>query len=322
MVRYISGRVLGLVLVLLVTSFVVFSAVHLAPGDPVTFLMRGRPITPQARAAITEQYHLDDPFFTQYFKWLGDVVTGDFGRSVQFRQDVGTLINDKLPTTLFLIAYSMILICIFGIGLGILSALKPGIVDRTVLVGTGISTATPAFASGTVLIAVFGRMLGWFPTFGSGDDAGFTGRVQHLTLPAIALALTFTGLLARVTRAAMLDELGREHVEVARSRGVPGGEVVRKHVLRNALGPIVTVVGTMVASLMVSTSIVETVFSTDGVGSLLIRSVTNKDFPVVQALTLLIVAVFVIVNLIVDLLQPLIDPRLSLTQSTKRRGAS
>ncbi|NUS57943.1 MAG: ABC transporter permease [Streptomycetaceae bacterium] len=320
MVRYISGRVLGLVLVLLVTSFVVFSAVHLAPGDPVTFLMRGRPITPQARAAVTEQYHLDDPFFTQYFKWLGNVLTGDFGRSVQFRQDVGTLIDEKLSTTMFLIAYSMVIICVVGIGLGILSALKPGIVDRTVLIGTGISTATPAFASGLVLTAVFSRMLGWLPSYGSGD--GFTGRLQHLTLPAIALALTVTGLLARVTRAAMLDELGREHVEVARSRGVPGGEVVRKHVLRNALGPIVTVVGTMVASLLVSTSIVETVFTTDGVGSLLIRSVTNKDFPVVQALTLLIVAVFVIVNLIVDLLQPLIDPRLSLTQSTKRRGAS
>ncbi|MEU0940896.1 MULTISPECIES: ABC transporter permease [unclassified Embleya] len=310
LLRFLLGRLVGLVLVLFATSFVVFSAVHLAPGDPVSFLMRGRPVTPAARAALTAQYHLDEPFAKQYFLWLGDVLGGDFGRSVQFRQDVAELISQKLPTTLFLIVYAMVLVTVVGLILGIASALRPGLVDKLVLAWTGTSIAIPSYIAATVLTSVFAVKLGWFPLYGAGE--GFGDRAWHLTLPAIALALTFAGLLARVTRSAMLDELSREHVEVARSRGVPESLVIRKHVLRNALGPIVTVVGTMVASMLVATSIVETAFSVKGVGSLLINSVTVKDFPVVQALTLLVVAAFLIANLIVDLLQPLIDPRVAL----------
>ncbi|MET7301059.1 ABC transporter permease [Embleya sp. NPDC005575] len=310
LLRFLLGRLVGLVLVLLATSFVVFSAVHLAPGDPVSFLMRGRPVTPQARAALTAQYHLDEPFAKQYLLWLGDVLGGDFGRSVQFRQDVGELISQKLPTTVFLVVYAMVLVTVVGLILGIVSALRPGLVDKLVLAWTGTSIAIPSYIAATVLTSVFAVKLGWFPLYGAGE--GFTDQLWHLTLPAIALALTFAGLLARVTRSAMLDELSREHVEVARSRGVPESQVIRKHVLRNALGPIVTVVGTMVASMLVATSIVETAFSVKGVGSLLINSVTVKDFPVVQALTLLVVAAFLIANLIVDLLQPLIDPRVAL----------
>ncbi|MCF2528896.1 ABC transporter permease [Yinghuangia soli] len=310
LLRFMLGRVVGLVLVLLATSFVVFSAVHLAPGDPVTFLMRGRPITPAAREAITAQYHLDEPFLKQYWMWLTDVLQGDFGRSVQFRQDIGDLVMQKLPLTGFLVGYAMVLILVVGMTLGVVSALRPGFVDKLVLGWTGFSIAIPSYLAGTMLASVFVVKLGWFPGFGGGE--GFTDRLWHLTLPAIALALTFAGLLARVTRSAMLDELSREHVEVARSRGVPEGQVIRRHVLRNALGPIVTVIGTMVASLLVATAIVEQTFSIKGIGSMLIGAVTAKDFPVVQALTLLVVAVFLVVNLIVDLLQPLIDPRVTL----------
>ncbi|MFF1904393.1 ABC transporter permease [Kitasatospora sp. NPDC058218] len=317
MTRYLLGRLLGLAGVLLVTSFVVFSAVHLAPGDPVSFLLKGHPATPEARAAITAQYHLDDPFLTQYLKWLGGVLHGDFGRSVQFRQDVGALIGSRLPSTALLVGYAALLVCLLGVSAGVLAALRGGWVDRVVLVGTGITTATPPFASALVLVSVFSVQLGWFPGPGS-QGAGFGERLYHLTLPAVALAVTLTGLLARVTRSSMLDELGREHVEVARSRGVAERAVVRRHVLRNALGPIVTVGGSMLAGLLVSTSIVETAFNVPGVGSLLVQSVTVKDFPVVQAITLLTVTGFVLVNLAVDLLAPLVDPRLSLI----RRGGA
>jgi peptide/nickel transport system permease protein len=302
------------VLVLWTTSFLVFSAVHLAPGDPAAFLLKGHPATPEALAAVRAQYRLDDPFLTQYAHWLGDVLTGDFGRSVQFRQDVGDLISSRLPTTAFLIVYAALLVTVMGLAFGALAALRPGLVDKTILVATGVAVGTPAFVAAIFLISVFAVKLGWFPTFGAGT--GFTGRLWHLTLPAFALAVTLAGLLARVTRSAMLDELGREHVEVARSRGVPEAMVVRRHVLRNALGPIVTVGGTMLAGLLVSTSIVETAFGTAGVGSLLVQSVTVKDFPVVQALCLLLVAGFVLCNLVVDLVQPLIDPRLTLRGGT------
>ncbi|MFJ9444657.1 ABC transporter permease [Kitasatospora sp. NPDC101235] len=313
MTRYLLGRLLGLAAVLLVTSVLVFGAVHLAPGDPVSFLLKGHPATPEARAAIAAQYHLDDPFPVQYLKWLGNVLHGDFGRSVQFRQDVGSLIGSRLPGTALLIGYAAVLVCAGGVLTGILAALRPGAVDRAVLIGTGVATATPPFVTAIGLVSLFSVQLGWFPGPGS-DGTGLADRLYHLTLPAIALAVTLAGLLARVTRSAMLDELAREHVEVARSRGVPDGAVVRRHVLRGALGPIVTVGGTTLAGLLVSTSIVETAFNVTGVGQLLVQSVTAKDFPVVQAVTLLTVLGFVVVNLAVDLLAPLIDPRVSLAR--------
>jgi len=317
MTRFLLGRFLGLAGVLLATSFVVFSAVHLAPGDPVSFLLKGHPATPEARAAIATQYHLDDPFLVQYLKWLGGALHGDFGRSVQFRQDVGELIVSRLPGTVLLIGFAAVLVVVLGVAAGVLAAVRGGWTDRAVLLATGVTTATPPFVSAIVLVSVFSVQLGWFPGPGS-NGTGFADRLYHLTLPAVALAVTLAGLLARVTRSSMLDELRREHVEVARSRGVAERSVVRRHVLRNALGPIVTVGGTMLAGLLVSTSIVETAFNVPGLGSLLVQSVTAKDFPVVQAVTLLTVTGFVVVNLVVDLLGPLIDPRLSLT----RRGAS
>ncbi|MFF3666408.1 ABC transporter permease [Microtetraspora malaysiensis] len=309
MAGFLLRRIAGIAVTLLITSFLIFGSVHLAPGDPATFLMGGRSASPAALAAIREQYHLNDPFLVQYTKWIGGVVTGDFGKSATFRQDVGGLIAARLPTTLWLIGYAGLLILVGGLVFGTLAALRRGVVDRAVLVGTGIATATPSFVAAIGLISLFSVQLGWFPAFGNGT--GFGDRLYHLTLPAAALALTFVGLVARVTRTSMLEELRREHVEVARSRGVPGSDVVRRHVLRNALGPITTVTGTVVAGLLVATSIVETAFGLSGVGQLLVSSVTVKDFPVVQAISLLVVLAFVTVNLIVDLVHPLIDPRLS-----------
>ncbi|WP_307797635.1 ABC transporter permease [Streptomyces laculatispora] len=207
--------------------------------------------------------------------------------------------------------YSALLVAVLGVGAGLLAALRPGAADRVVLIGTGVTTAMPSFVSAMALVSLFSVQLGWFPGPG-GTPEGFTDRLYHLTLPAFALAMTFAGLLARVTRSAMLDGLGRDHVEVARARGVARGSLIRRHVLRNALGPVVTVGGTMLAGLLISTAIVETAFDVSGIGSLLVQSVTAKDFAVVQAITLLSVTAFVVVNLVVDLLAPLIDPRLSL----------
>lgn len=317
MTRYLLGRFFGLTAVLLVASIVVFATVHLAPGDPVSFLLHGRPATPEAVEALRAQYHLDDPLPVQYAKWLGGVLHGDFGRSSQFHQDVASLIGSRLPGTALLVGYAALLVGVLGVTGGIVAALRPGPVDRAVLIGTGVATATPAFVSAIALVSLFSVQLGWFPGPG-GTPGGFGDRLYHLTLPAFALAITFAGLLARVTRSAMLDELGRDHVEVARARGVARGSVVRRHVLRNALGPIVTVGGTMLAGLLISTSIVETAFDVAGLGSLLVQSVTAKDFAVVQAITLLSVAAFVLVNLVVDLLAPIVDPRLSLDGKAAR----
>ncbi|GAA2813429.1 ABC transporter permease [Streptomyces showdoensis] len=311
MLRYFLGRLAGLLGVLLVTSFVVFASVHLAPGDPVSFLLHGRPATAETVAALRAEYHLDDPLLVQYAKWLGGALHGDFGRSAQYHQDVSALLGSRLTGTVLLVGYSAVLVAVGGVAAGVLAALRPGLLDRLVLVATGIATATPSFVSAIALVSLFSVNLGWFPGPG-GTPEGLGERLYYLTLPAFALATTFAGLLARVTRSAMLDELGREHVDVSRARGVAGRTVVRRHVLRNSLGPVVTVGGTMLAGLLVTTSVVETAFDVPGLGSLLVQSVSAKDFAVVQAVTLLSVAAFVLVNLVVDLCAPLIDPRLTL----------
>ncbi|MGY0235965.1 ABC transporter permease [Longispora urticae] len=308
--RFLIRRLLELTGTLVAASFLVFGAVYLAPGKPESFLLGGRSATPEARAAIRAQYHLDDPFPVQYYKWLGQVLTGDLGRSVQYRSPVLGLIEARLPSTLLLISMALVLVVVFGIGLGWISALRGGATDSAILVGTSVAVGTPSFVAAIALIWLFSVTLGWFPTTGSGE--GFFDMVYHLALPSTALALYWVGVLARVTRTTMLDEMGRDHVTVARSRGLAESTVIRRHVFRNALGGIATLSGLTVSGLVVSTVLVEAAFGLGGIGDLLQSSVAVKDFPVVQAISLLIVALFVLVNLVVDLAFPLIDPRVRL----------
>lgn len=310
MIAWLGRRVLGLAVVLLITSFLVFAALYVAPGSPESFLLQGKTVSPATIREIRAQYHLNDPFFVQYVKWLGGIVRGDFGRSLIFRQQVSGLVASRVPTTLWLTAYAAVLIIIGGIALGVVAALRPGAVDRLVLVTTSAAVATPSFVAAVVLMTVFAVDLGWFPVFGSGS--GVAGRISHLTLPAVALAVSWIGLLARVARSAMAEELAREHVQTARSRGLPERVVVRRHGLRNALIPITTVSGLVVAGLISGAVVVENAFALNGLGSLLLQSVATKDFPVVQAISLILVAAFIVVNTLVDLLYAAIDPRVRL----------
>jgi peptide/nickel transport system permease protein len=313
---FVVRRLLSMVATLFVTSFLVFASLYLAPGDPIDFLMQGRSPTPEAVAAVSAQYGLDQPFLVQYWHWLTGVLHLDFGRSLQFRENVGTLIGSRLPTTLGLVSLSALLICLVGLTAGIVGALRAGRpADKAVLVVSTVLAAIPSFVAAIILISVFAVRLGWFPTFGAGE--GFAGHLYHLILPAIALSLTFIALVSRVTRSSMLDELNREHVEVALSRGVAKGTVVRRHVLRNALGPILTITGLLVAGLLVASAVVESAFSLDGLGSLLVQSVDKQDFAIVQAIVLIVVFAFVVINTLVDLLYPLIDPRAAAGSSAR-----
>ncbi|WP_037602137.1 ABC transporter permease [Streptacidiphilus rugosus] len=303
-------RLAGMAVTLLVTSFLVFSSLYLAPGDPVSFLVRGRSPSPAELAAIRRQFGFDQPFPVRYWHWLDAVLHGDFGRSYLFHESVGAVISSRLPASLLLVGVSTVLIAVVGIGAGALGALRRGTrTDKTVLLLMTVGAAVPSFAAAIVLRSVFGVRLGWFPTIGNGT--GFVDQLHHVAMPAVALSVTFMALVTRVSRTAMLDELGREHVEVALSRGTGRWSVLRRHVFRNALGPIVTVSGLLVSGMLVSTAIVETAFGMSGIGSLLVQCVDELDFQVVQALVLLVVAVFVVVNTLVDLLYPLIDPRVA-----------
>ncbi|MFG2334864.1 ABC transporter permease [Streptomyces sp. NPDC048604] len=308
--RFAVRRVAEMAATLLVASFAVFGAMYVAPGSPASFLLSGRSASPEALAAVNARYHLDAPFAERYLRWLGDMLQGDFGRSLTYRTDVSRLLADRLPTTLLLVTMALVVVVAAGLLLGRIAAVRGGRTDAAVLVATTLAVGTPSFVAAVLLQGLFAVELGWFPSSGAGE--GLLDRIRHLTLPAIALALYLTGMLARVTRTAMLEALDSEHVTVARSRGIPERLVIRRHVLRNSLGTVLTTSGLIVATLLVCTILVETAFSIGGIGQLLELATTTKDFPTVQAVSLIIVALFMAVNLLVDLLLPLVDPRITL----------
>lgn len=306
--RRIASKLGALILTLFLASLLVFFSRFIVPGDPVSFLLRGRKPSPEAKAAVTEQFGLNLPPWEQYFKWVGGIFQGDLGRSLQYRQDVATVIGDRLPVTLGLVVIAGTMIAVVGLLAGVIAALNKGkLADRAILIFLTVLGAIPSFVGAIVLISIFAVGLGWFPTFGSGS--GFFDTIYHLFLPSLALAIVFTVLIGKVTRSSMVEQIGREHVEVATSRGLKRATVVRRHVFRNSISPIVTVSGVLVAGLLVASTIVEAAFGISGLGSLLVQSVDRLDFPVVQAIVLFVVAAFVVVNAIIDLLEPWIDPR-------------
>nr|WP_237462261.1 ABC transporter permease [Leucobacter chromiireducens] len=300
----------SLLLVLLVTSFVVFGMLYLAPGSPLSFVLGPRGGTPEQIARVTAQYHLDDPFLVRYFAWIGDLFTGDLGDSVVYRQPVADLIGGRVGTTVALIALATLIIAVLGVGLGLLGSLRGGWADQVVTTLATLGLATPAFVIGVALISVFAVGLGWFPTNGSGS--GGLDTLFHLILPAAALAVASTAYQARITRASVLEEAGREHVQTAVARGLRTNLIVRRHILRNALIPITTVLGLTVATLIAGAVVIENVFALDGLGSLLVRAILQRDFAVVQAVILVLVIAFVVINAIVDFLYTIIDPRIQL----------
>ncbi|MFE3104068.1 ABC transporter permease [Nocardia tengchongensis] len=308
--RFLLRRGALLLATLFIASIAIYAAMYLAPGDPIAVLTGGRQVTPEARAILTERYHLNDPLPVRYWYWLTSALHGDLGYSVGARENVSTLIAQRAPTTMMLVVYTSLIIIVAGIGIGILSALKPGWLDTAALLTTTVLAALPSFVAALALISVFAVKLGWFPALG--DGVGFTDQVEHLTLPAIALACSSLALVARITRTSVRAESKREHVQTAISRGVPARQILRKHILRNAAIPITTVTGLALASLIVLVSIVEQAFNLNGLGSSLVTAAQNKDFAVVQAISLLMVVAFVIVNSIVDFLYALLDPRVSL----------
>jgi peptide/nickel transport system permease protein len=310
MLRFVGRRLAMLVLTLLVASFAIYGSLSIAPGNPLSVLTGGRTLPPEAMATLRVRYHLDEPLPAQYWHWLTSALHGDLGTSIALRESVNTLIGERAGVTVELVLYAAVLILVLGIGSGIVAGLRRGAIDMSVIAGTTVFAAIPSFVAAIVLISVFAVKLGWFPALGAGT--GGLDRLWHLTLPAIALALSALAIVARVTRVSVREELGREHVQTAVSRGLPRHLVVRRHVLRNAAIPITTVTGITIASLIALSAVVERAFSLNGLGSALVSAAASKDFAVVQGISLVLVAAFVITNTIVDFLYALLDPRVSL----------
>lgn len=305
----LARRLAGLLATLFAASFVIFAAVYAAPGDPAVFLAGGRDkLTPERLATVRAQYHLDEPLVVQYGRWLWDCVHLDLGRSFKYSDQVSDLVAARFPTTLQLVAYATVLFVVLGVGAGVLAAVKRSTwVDSAVVGGTTLAASVPSFVAAIALVSLFGVQLGWFPVTGSGE--GFTGTLHHLTLPALSLALGALAIISRVTRQAMADAAASDHVEAARASGVPERDIIRRHVLRNALGPIVTMCGLVTAGMLAGTVVVETAFGISGIGSLLVGAINTHDFPVAQAVLLLMVTGYIVVTTLVDVVHPLLDPR-------------
>jgi len=308
--RFFGRRLAMLLASLLVASFVIFAAMYLAPGNPVAALSGGRPLPPSSLRILEARYHLNDPFLTQYWYWLRNALHGNLGVSILLRENVSTLIASRMWTTAGLVLYAALIIVVLGIGLGIVAGLRPGKLDTSALVITAVSAAIPAFVAAIALILVFAVKLGWFPALGNGTD--LVSNIKHFTLPAIALAISSLGIVARVTRASVREESGREHVQTAISRGIPTRQLIRRHILRNAAIPITTISGITIASLIAVAAVVETAFSLNGLGAYLVQAAGSKDLAVVQGISLVLVLAFVVVNVLVDVMYAVLDPRVSL----------
>ncbi len=281
-------------------------ALSFAPGDPAVALA-GQHATPDQLQALRGQLGEDRPLFVRYLAWLGGLLHGDFGQSTQFRQSVWSLVEPRIGVTVLLVAYAFLLILLVGIGMGLLPSVHRYLAWPVVVVSS-LGVAVPTFVAALILIQVFALKLGWFPVLGSSSGSP-ANRVWHLTLPAVALALSWSAFVAQISRASIRDEEGREHVETALSRGLTGGLIFRKHVLRNAAVPIVTVIGLTLAGLVAGSIVVETAFGIGGIGSLLVVSVSAKDTNVVLAISIIFVVAFVLATTVADIAQILLDPR-------------
>jgi peptide/nickel transport system permease protein len=306
---FMLRRVLVSVPLILLVSFGVFSLLHLAPGDPARALLGSHPADPATLAALRAKYNLDDPFLVQYGKWLLQVCRGDFGRSITSGQLVTSAIAQRIGITIFLSIFSSVIVLVVGSTLGIIAALRRGsLIDRGVVMLSVFGISSPAFVTGIFLLYFLGVVIGAFPIYGEG--VGFFDRLWHLTLPALALAISVMAIIVKITRAAMIEELGKDYMTFARARGIPPSRLLFRYALRNALIPVVTAAGLIVVGLLAGAVYVEVTFSLPGLGSLMIEAVQKRDIPLVQGSAVFFSAFVIIINLAVDLLYILIDPRI------------
>lgn len=311
MIALIVRRGIQLVFLLLGISFLVFSSMYIAPGDPAT-MVGGPTATETDLEAIRDNLGLNDPFLVQYGRYLKHAAQGDFGYSYQSKQAVSEAISIRFPNTLKLAIASMIVAVVIGIFAGLISALKHNSwldVTSTTFALAGISI--PNFWLGTLLILVFAVNLQWLPVGGLSEPFYTVDGFKQLILPAITLGTGSAAMIARMARSSMLEVIKADYVRTARAKGVKERNVIWIHTLKNAMIPVITVIGLNFGFLLGGTIITEKVFAINGVGRLMIDSIAMRDFPMVQGSVLLVATLFVVVNLIVDIVYTFIDPRIS-----------
>ncbi|TCR87753.1 peptide/nickel transport system permease protein [Rhizobium sp. BK376] len=306
-------RLGGMVIVLALVVTVVFVIVRVTPGDPAA-VMLGSDATPADIAQLRAKMGLDAPLIVQYGQFVLGILRGDLGQSIFLNQPVTQALASRAEPTFFLTLFSILIAVAIALPVGILSAVKRGtLFDQVVVTLTMVAASVPSFWLGLMLIQIFAVGQGWFPASGyGGPETPFLERLDHLVLPAAALGIVNSALITRFTRAAMLDVLGDDYVRTARAKGAGEGRVILKHALKNALIPIITVIGLSVAMLVAGAVVTETVFGLPGVGNLVVSAVLRRDYPVIQGALLVIAAIYVLINFVVDMLYILVDPRVRL----------
>ncbi|MFZ5642063.1 MAG: ABC transporter permease [Bacillota bacterium] len=331
MYKYIAKRLLLLIPVLFGVSLFVFLVLHLFTADPAS-MMLGQHATAERVEALREQLGLNDPLYVQFWRFLTDMAQGNFGRSLMTRAPVMDEILARFPATIELALAAILIASVVGITVGVISAVKQySIFDYLSMIGALLGVSMPIFWLGLMLIILFSVTLGWLPVSGrtaigfepetitnfyiidsiiTGNWDALISALRHLALPAIALASYSTAIIARMTRSTMLEVVRQDYIRTARAKGLGERVVVYKHALRNALIPVITVIGLQMGSLLGGAVLTETVFSWPGIGSLLISAILAGDYPIVQGTVIIIASTYVIVNLVVDVLYAFLDPRI------------
>jgi dipeptide transport system permease protein len=333
-------KLVGTLPTLLIISLLSFMLIRMVPGDPVLLLLGERGADPAVYAQMQQRLGLDLPWMTQYWNYLSNAISGDLGRSIISKTPVLTEFMARFPATLELGMTSMIIAIILGLPLGIVAAIKRGtILDHLLMTGSLVGYSMPIFWWGLILILIFSVNLGLTPVAGrisiiydiptvtgfltidsllseEGFDA-FKSTLQHLVLPAIAMGTIPLAVIARMTRSALLEVLGQEYITAARARGIPPWRVILLHALKNAMIPIITVIGLMVGSIITGAILTETIFSWPGIGKWMVASINARDYPVIQGGILLIASMIVLINNLVDLTYSILNPRASIGPNRK-----
>ncbi len=312
--RYVLNRLVVSIPVFFLISVIAFSLIHLIPGDPVEYLFSGEILTPEIRAAHVKALGLDKPLPLQYLDWMLRLLRGDLGISIQMGRPILDLILERFPATLLLTISASIVSVLIAIPAGIIAAVKRNTAyDFQVMILALLGISIPNFWLGILLILFFSVYLGILPSSGyAGPLTDPLVSLKYLFLPSVTLGTGMAAIVARMTRAEMLEEIGKEYVRTARAKGLPEHLVILKHTLKNALVPTITVVGLQFGRLLGGTVIVERIFSWPGVGSLVVDGILSRDYPLVQASVLMFAVIFVSVNFIVDILYKYVNPRITL----------
>lgn len=308
---YIARRLAATLLVMALVGVFIFLLLHIAPGDPAA-VIAGDNATPQQIADIRHQLGLDLPVPVQFGRWVWQLLHGNFGISIFSQAPVLTLIEQRLPATVSLTLLTMGFAAVLAVGAGVLAAWRAGgLLDRGLMAFSALGFSVPVFVVGYLLIYIFAMRLGWLPVQGYAPlAAGIWPWLSHLLLPALALGMAYVALIARITRASMLEVLAEDYMRTARAKGASASSMLLHHALRNAGVPIVTVIGIGVALLISGVVITETVFNIPGLGRLTVDAITNRDYPIIQGVIVVFSGAYVLVNLAVDLVYTVIDPRI------------